>query len=73
MLLEIEDSDGRWGLSFRGLRPARRRGLELGNGPSRCPEELGLQLTAAAQGECGNLSPVHYHLWEFWLKPYKLS
>ena len=60
MLLEIGTRTGA-GDCLSGLRPAQLPGLELGNVFSCFPVELGLQLAAAAQGECGNISPVHYY------------
>ena len=49
------------GIALRGYSPSRHRGLEVGPYSSYSSLwDLGLPLTAAAQGECGIMGPLQH-------------
>ena len=58
VFLEIGDPDRRWGFSF-GNQASTASGTRRGIGCRTLQWDLGLPLTAVAQGECGNHTPLH--------------
>ena len=59
VFLEIGDSDRRWVFSY-GDQASTAPGTRRGIGCRTLLWELGLPLTAVAQGECGNQPPLQY-------------